>query len=339
MKSESERERRLEALRREARDQGAVAGVGVRAVGAPLPAPAGYYGLPVLKAPVWTWEVPLYFFVGGAAGGAAMLAAAYDTFSRERTLARQARLVALAGAALSPALLIADLGVPTRFLNMLRVFKPQSPMSMGSWILAAFGAGAAASVALHEAADCLERKIGTEPNFQEKLGSVPIFRIVAQAAALKTAVAGSMLATYTGVLLGATAIPVWASHRRLLPVHFGTAGLGSAAALLELLGSEDDGLHALGLGVAAVETGLGAAAEIARTRVHRPLHLGTSSWILRGGVVLSGPLALTLRLLGHRKAAAASFAAGALLSRYGWLLAGRDSARDNKAVFESQRER
>src|SRR5581483_8123899 len=107
-----------------------------------LPPPAeavGYYGLPVLKAPVWTWEIPLYFFVGGTAGAAAVLAAAYAMFGQAPLVARRARWIALAGGLLSPVLLISDLGRPERFLNMLRVFKWRSPMSMGSWILAVFG--------------------------------------------------------------------------------------------------------------------------------------------------------------------------------------------------------
>src|SRR5438067_1276876 len=100
---------------------------------------ATYYDLPLLKKPVWKWEVPAYFFVGGAAGASAVIALAAQAARADRTLVRDARWVAAAGAALSTPLLIADLGRPERFLNMLRVFKPRSPMSVGAWTLAAFG--------------------------------------------------------------------------------------------------------------------------------------------------------------------------------------------------------
>src|SRR3954449_11997750 len=106
--------------------------------GAPHVMTATYYDVPLLKAPVWTWEVPLYFFVGGAAGGAAIIGSVAQWSGVDGTLARDARWVAAAGGPVSAALLTADLGRPERFINMLRVFKPQSAMSVGSWTLAAF---------------------------------------------------------------------------------------------------------------------------------------------------------------------------------------------------------
>ena len=97
----------------------------------------------VLKEPVWTAEIPLYFYAGGLAGASAGLGLLSD-LRGERVLARRAWALALAGSVVSPALLISDLGVPRRFLHMLRLFKVTSPMSVGSWILAAFGASTAA---------------------------------------------------------------------------------------------------------------------------------------------------------------------------------------------------
>ncbi|MGI8622934.1 MAG: NrfD/PsrC family molybdoenzyme membrane anchor subunit, partial [Solirubrobacteraceae bacterium] len=107
--------------------------------GAMVPAatPDSYYGRPVLTAPVWTWEIAAYFFTGGLAGASATLAAGAG-LTGNATLARRAWPVALAGAAVSPVLLISDLGRPERFLRMLRVFKPTSPMSVGTWVLSAF---------------------------------------------------------------------------------------------------------------------------------------------------------------------------------------------------------
>ena len=95
-----------------------------------------YHGQPVLKQPVWTWEIPLYFFTGGAAGASAGLAYLGELSGNDE-LARRAWAVALAGLTVSPALLISDLGRPPRFLNMLRMFKVTSPMSVGTWVLSA----------------------------------------------------------------------------------------------------------------------------------------------------------------------------------------------------------
>src|SRR5881275_1799934 len=149
-------ERRLIEIRREAKSTGKVAAEGVRPGGAPFPMASpetGYYGLPLLKQPSWTWEIPLYFFVGGAAGAAAVVGAIADYTGADRRLVRDARWIAAAGAIISPALLIADLGRPSRFLNMLRVFKLQSPMSVGAWTLTAFSSAAAAAAFVDAIAD------------------------------------------------------------------------------------------------------------------------------------------------------------------------------------------
>src|SRR5438034_6071225 len=135
-------ERRLEQLREEAWDKGVVAGHGVDVTGGPIPRKPGYYGEPVVRPPVWTWEIPVYFFVGGVSGMAAVIALVGFIFHRS-DLARTAMRLAAIGAILSPILLIMDLGRPRLFLNMLRVFKYQSPMSVGAWILFVFGGCAA----------------------------------------------------------------------------------------------------------------------------------------------------------------------------------------------------
>src|SRR5215510_3282625 len=106
-----------------------------------------YYDVPLLKPPVWTWEVPLYMFVGGAAGAAAIIGGMAEWTNTDGTLARDAKWMAAAGGPVSAALLSADLGRPERFINMLRVFKPQSAMSVGSWTLTAFSASTTAAIA------------------------------------------------------------------------------------------------------------------------------------------------------------------------------------------------
>ncbi|PYV46424.1 MAG: formate dehydrogenase, partial [Acidobacteria bacterium] len=143
-----EKEQRLHEIRREAEQRGAVTAKGIRPSGSPFPMASpetGYYGIPLLKQPSWTWEIPLYFFVGGAAGASAVVGAIANYTGADRRLVRDARWIAAAGSIISPALLVSDLGRPSRFLNMLRVFKPQSPMSVGVWTLLGFSGGSVAA--------------------------------------------------------------------------------------------------------------------------------------------------------------------------------------------------
>jgi formate-dependent nitrite reductase membrane component NrfD len=246
----------------------------------------GYYDLPLLKPPVWTWEVPAYFFVGGAAGAAAVLGVAAQLTNGDDELIRDARWIALIGAGLSAPLLISDLGRPERFLNMLRVFKPQSPMSVGVWTLSAFGGAAAGAVIL--------------PN-----------KTLRNLSAIAAGATGLVMATYTGVLLGVTAIPLWKEHADFLPVHFGASALGSAVSLLELRGHRNDALRSLGIAAATFETAA--------------IDTGTAMLEIAGA--LSGPVPFFLRLFGKRKAAAAVTLAGSLLTRIAWVEAGKKSAR------------
>src|SRR5207247_2476463 len=115
-------EERLEQLREKAWQEGVVPGRGVDVVGGPIPRKPGYYGQPVVKPPVWTWEIPIYFFVGGLSGMSAVIASVALLFHHV-DLARTAMWLAAIGVILSPILLIMDLGRPHLFLNMLRVFK------------------------------------------------------------------------------------------------------------------------------------------------------------------------------------------------------------------------
>jgi hypothetical protein len=277
----------------------------------------GYYGLPLLKPPVWTWEIPAYFFVGGAAGAAAVIGAVANARGGAPELVRDARWIAAAGAVLSPPLLISDLGRPERFLNMLRVFKLRSPMSVGAWTLVAFSTAAGAAAF----ADLAHRATG---------GRVPVV-LIGNAAEALSAATGLVLSTYTGVLIGATAIPAWSQSVRLLPIHFGASGVGTAVSILELLGHRHRGLRALGIGAAAVETAIGLALESGSDPVLDPIRHGRSGAITRMGGLLSGPVPLLLRVFGGRsrsvrRAAALSTIAGSLLTRVGWIEAGRASA-------------
>jgi hypothetical protein len=325
-------EARLDALREEAGQTGAVRDRGIAIAGGPIPpaatAPVAYYGQPIVKPPVWTWQIGLYFFVGGTAGMSGVLALAGLLTGQPLAFARAALAMAFAGAVLSPALLIADLGRPARFLNMLRVFKWRSAMSMGVWTLLSFSAFAAAALLLALARPLLTRA-GVSPTASGAL----LFVVVAGTAAF-----GAVLATYTGVLLGATAVPVWSSHHRLLPFHFGVVALGSASAILELLGFHMAALQGIGLTVASVETGVGAWLEITRGDAEaRALAHGESGLLMRAAGLCTGPVTLVLRALGWTEVAAVCFLLGAVLSRYGWLHAGRVSARDPEETLAVQK--
>ncbi|MGE3277655.1 MAG: NrfD/PsrC family molybdoenzyme membrane anchor subunit [Vicinamibacterales bacterium] len=326
-RSAEAREARLLEIREEAATRGVVEADGVRPGGAPFPVASpetGYYGRPLLKEPQWKWEVPAYFFVGGAAGAGAIIGAAARVAGGDPALARDARWIAAAGGALSPLLLISDLGRPERFINMLRVFKPQSPMSVGSWTLAAFSTAAASSLF----ADML----------RERYPSLPV-RVLGNAAEAAAAGLGLVMASYTGVLIGATAVPVWNRHARTLPVHFTASGLATAVSALEIGGhGRSRALNALAIGAALVETAEGLLIEAETHAVNAPLKQGTSGRLTRAGGALSGPLPLALRCLAlllperHarplRRVASAASIAGSLLTRVGWIQAGHASARD-----------
>ena len=283
----------------------------------PMQPDRGYYGLPLLKEPVWTWEVPTYFFVGGAAGAAAVVGVAAQVTGADRELVSDARWIAAAGAALSGPLLVGDLGRPERFLNMLRVFKLQSPMSVGAWTLTAFGTFASAAVFAQE---------------METRTNLPV-RVIGDAAAMLSAATGLAMATYTGVLIGATTIPVWSKHVSLLPIHFGASALSSAVSMLELLGHDEQALNILGCAAAAFETFVGYRIERDRGSESDPLRRGSTGITTRIGGAFSGPMPLLLRIAGFRSkrfrnAAAASTLLGSLITRFAWIEAGKTSSRD-----------
>ena len=169
---------------------------------------SSYHGQPVLKQPVWSWEIPCYFYAGGLAGASAGLAYLSELRGNE-VLARRAWAAALLGIGVSPALLTSDLGRPARFLNMLRMVKVTSPMSIGSWILSASGATTA-------------------------LATVSVwtgwFPRAGRAARPAAAALGLPLSTYTAALIANTAVPVWHEARVMLPFVFGSGAALSAGA-------------------------------------------------------------------------------------------------------------
>jgi formate-dependent nitrite reductase membrane component NrfD len=283
-----------------------------------------YHGQPVLKEPTWTWEIPCYLFTGGLAGASAGLACLSELRGND-ALARRAWGAALVGVAASPGFLISDLGRPTRFLNMLRVFKVTSPMSVGSWILS--GSGTLTAIAAANA----------------WLG---LFPRLARTARPGAALLGLPLATYTGALLSNTAIPVWHEARRMLPFVFASGAGMSAGAAAVLVTPVNDAAPARRLALA------GAVAEMAAMRLMQqrlgdlaqPYRQGSASRFERAarGCLIAGTGLLAARA-GRSRAAAACAAglllAGALSARFSVYKAGFGSAADPKYVVGPQRER
>ena len=287
-----------------------------------------YYGLPALKPPVWTWEVPLYFFLGGIAGVSGCIAFVAHLLHSDPALIRVSLWAGFIGSAICPMLLIADLGRPARFLNMLRVFKWRSPMSMGAWILVAFSMCIAPALLAHE--------------LMFHGFDWPIMRWAGWAAEATSLVTGLLLAGYTAVLIGATAIPVWSANRRILPVHFLTSGLGGASAILEFAGFLVPATQFLGFVASGIETLLEVLFEVRKSAVDEPLHRGASGTAFRIAGLLEGPAALLIRMFWGssaygRYSAAICFLAGSLLSRYVWIWAGRVSAKQPDIEFARQR--
>jgi len=288
-----------------------------------------YYDRPVIKEPVWIWTVPLYFFVGGAGGAAAVLGAVAQLFGGDslRGLVTRCRWLGAFGANLGAVLLIYDLGRPARFYNMLRVFRPTSPMSVGSWIL--IGAGGVMSIAA-----LLTRARG-------------FWRGVGDAAGAVSGLFGVGLVGYTGVLLTNSVVPIWSAAQRSLPVLFITSGMASAAALLELM--------TLNPREAKIVQRFGHVGRVAEMfaafafehdaervkRVGRPLKEGVSGQLWKASKLLA-VIGLVLgwlpsKVRGQRTVAALCTASGALLLRYAITQAGKVSARDPRATFQQQR--
>ncbi|TFV64697.1 nitrite reductase [Geodermatophilus sp. DF01-2] len=283
-----------------------------------------YYGRPIIKPPVWkTPDVPLYLFLGGAAGSSSILGALADLTDRP-ALTRNARLVSGGAAVASVVFLIHDLGRPERFLHMLRVIKPTSPLSIGSYILAPFSAAAGATAAV------------------EALGWFPRLKRFGGAVA---ALFGGPLATYTGVLFSNTAVPSWHAAHRELPFVFGASGMAAGGGLTMALTPVEEAGPSRKMAVA------GAVIELATMRrvendlgiVSEPYHEGKAGTLLRAARSCTAAGAALTVVAGRRRAGAvvagALLAAGSLLTRFGVFEAGMASARDPKYTVVPQRER
>lgn len=233
------------------------------------------------KNPAWTWYIVWYFFVGGIAAGAYMLAAIADLFGRDddRPIAKFGYAIAFPLALLSAILLTLDLGMPIRTLNMFRLFKLSSPMSVGSWALLGFGLASFLSLVLV---------------LRDRPGALRIRRLVAVPGGLL----GFFIASYTGVLLGATNRPLWAGNNWIGPLFLVSACSTGVAGLALLLARETfprlRRFHLIAIGA----EGLLLIVFLASLGSQAALFLsGSLAAFFWGGVVVAGlllPVALSI---------------------------------------------
>ena len=288
-----------------------------------------YYGRPVIKKSVWSWSIPVYYYVGGTAGGAAVLGAAATLAGRDQfpRLVPCSRWIGVAGGGISAALLIYDLGKPSRFLNMLRVFRPTSPMNMGSWILTGFSSlcGLAAIASRGPAA----------------------VRGIGDAAGIGAGIFGLALSGYTGVLVTNTVVPVWQRPHRTMPLLFIASAASSASSLLNFFPwsrSENRAIIVFGALGKLADIGCGQLAEQQIESVPAavaPLRDGFSGFLWKAGKALSAAsLVLSLAPGSSRSKTrwiGALGTAGALSLRLGIHYAGQRSAENPRATFHQQR--
>jgi hypothetical protein len=288
-------------------------------------AAADYYGRPIIKPPVWEErEIAGYLFLGGLAGASSILAAGADLSGRP-TLARSSRVMATGAISFSLAALVKDLGRPARFLNMLRVFKPTSPMSVGVWILFFYGPLAAGSAA------------------SDVLGRAPR---LGRLAGLGAAGLGAGVSTYTAALIANTAVPAWHEGRRELPLLFAGSAASAAAGWSLVLAPTAENEPAVRMAVlgALVELGAEQLMERRLGMIAETLHQGSAGRRLRIAKSLSATGALGAGLLARRSrpaaiAAGAALLAGSAFTRFGLFEAGMASARDPRYTVEPQRAR
>ena len=292
-----------------------------------------YYGRAVLKPPVWEWKIAAYLFTGGLSAGSAMLAAGADLTGRPR-LRRAGRLGALTSILAGLYFLVVDLGRPERFHHMLRVAKPSSPMSVGTWILSPYGAFTGLSAVDEVMPKWLRRRwIG------KMVGRS------ARPAGLAAAATAPGVASYTAVLLSHTAVPAWNEAHPYLPLVFTGSAAASGGGLGMLLVPVDEAGPARRMAVAGaalevaasrlLERRLGLVADAYTTgRAHRLRQW--SEWLTVGGALG------TVAAARSRPASAVcglALLAGSALQRFGVFEAGVASTRDPKYVVVPQRER
>lgn len=297
-----------------------------------------YYGRPIVKFPPWEWPIGVYFFLGGVAGGSSLLAVGAGA-TGNRELQRNTRLTAAVAAAVGSGCLVLDLGRPERLLNMFRVFKLSSPMSVGSWILGSFSS--AAVVAAAAEADTLTGERIPLPAPARKA-----LHALATPMGVFSGLMGAPLAVYTAVLLGNTSVPMWqGAHKQLPNLFVSSAACASAGVALVTTSTANNG-------PARVLAGAGAVADVVASKsVERALDDPLPETMQEGkaGRMLKAAEALVVAggigaVLGGKNRVIAGLSGAALatascLTRFGIIAAGKRSTEDPKYVVEPQRNR
>jgi hypothetical protein len=294
-----------------------------------------YYGRPVVKPSPWEADIPTYLFTGGLAAGSALLAAGGDLTGRP-ALRRAGRYTSLAALAVSMGALVHDLGRPARFLNMLRVAKLTSPMSIGTWLLSGHGAFAGLAGAA-EVAGMLPPAL--------RPGPLRLLPSLSRPAGVLAAVTAPPVAAYTAVLLSDTATPSWNEARRELPFVFcaSAAAASGGTALLAVPLDQAAPARAFAVAGAVLELGVERRMESSMGLAAEPLHAGRAGRLMRAARALTAAGAAGA-VLGRRSRLASALsglalAAGSACTRFGIFEAGQQSARDPRYTIVPQRAR
>jgi len=298
-----------------------------------------YYGIPPIKRAHWTWQIPIYFWIGGIGAGVHLFSTMAQILGhQDEALTRASRYTVLLTMVLSPILLIWDLGRPERFYNMLRILKLRSPMSTQSWSVFAFG-NLGGLIAARQAAE--DGLLG-ENNLLVKLARL----IPARFLSLVALLVGVNVGSNTGNLISATSVPIWARNWLFMGPTFLTSGLSTALSWLSLVlhltrsGEEKTmrALHRAEKATVVIEAGLMAASLLRMSRWSKPLFSREVAPLFVGGTLIGGILAPMALLFGRETRSRSILAsvlalAGGLAFRFAIIQAGRKSADDPEAYF------
>ena len=302
-----------------------------------------YYGIPPIKHAHWTWQIPLYFWIGGITAGVALYSAVSKLVGKEDpAVTRLGRYFSVASMIVSPVLLIWDLGRPERFLNMMRIWKLRSPMSNQSWALVTYGNISGVLMLKQAAEDGLMGRGGLA-----RLVKAVVPDRVLQVLSLPLAL---FIGSNTGTLLSATSVPIWARNWMLMGPTFLASGISTGLSFISLVlnllrTGRPDTHHSLQRAekiMLLAEAGLIGASLARMSRWGKPLLTGKIGALFVGGTLLGGiaaPLALLSGKETRQKSmlSSALVLAGGLAFRFAVVLAGRKSADDPQAYFSFTR--
>jgi formate-dependent nitrite reductase membrane component NrfD len=298
-----------------------------------------YYGIPPIKHAHWTWQIPVYFWIGGIGAGVHLFSTMAQILGhRDAALTRTSRYTVLATMLISPVLLIWDLGRPERFYNMLRILKLRSPMSTQSWSVFAFG-NLSGMISARQAAE--DGLLGDDNSLVRLVKLIP-----ARALSILAVPVGLNVGSNTGNLISATSVPLWARNWLFMGPTFLASGLSTALSWLSLVlhltrsGEEKTlrTLHRAEKATIVIEAGLIAASLIRMSKWSKPLFSKEVAPLFVGGTLIGGivaPMALLLGKESRSKSMLASVLAlgGGLAFRFAIIKGGRISADDPEAYF------